>query len=129
MPEPSILVVDDEPAVSWALEALFRMHGYHVCAVPSGAEAVAVLAHRQFTHILLDAKLQDADGLVLADQIRGLAPHAAVLLISAYYYGDEVEIACSLRRGLIHGFIPKPFLHHEVLRCLADAWKVLNRIP
>lgn len=128
-PVPSILVVDDEPTVCWALKRLLRMHGYAVCVAHSGAEALESVAQRRFTHILLDAKLGDMDGLVLAAEVRGRAPLAAVFLISAYFYSDDPKIVRALEQGLIHGFIPKPFTHGEVLRCLTDPWKSLDYIP
>ncbi|MCG6941190.1 MAG: response regulator [Thiohalocapsa sp.] len=116
----SILAVDDEPAVCWALERLFSIHGYFAWTVQRGEEALALLAQRHFSHILLDAKLQDMDGLALAAQAREHNPDAIVLLISAYYYRDDPDITSALESGLINGFIPKPFTHAEILRHLQE---------
>lgn len=116
---PDILVVDDEPEVCWALSQLFYVKGYRACAVQSGAEALAQLARKAFTHILLDAKLQDWDGLALAAEVRTRNPGAVVLLISAYFYRDEPDIARALAAGRIDGFISKPFTHAEILHCVA----------
>jgi CheY-like chemotaxis protein len=113
---PSILVVDDEPAICWALARLFSREGYAaVCTVQSGAEALALFAEQGFSHVLLDAKLQDMDGLALARQARQMQPRAWVFLISAYYYRDDPDIARALAEDVIHGFIPKPFTHLEIM--------------
>jgi CheY-like chemotaxis protein len=117
---PSILVVDDEPAICWALARLFSREGYAVCTVQSGADALALLAEQCFTHVLLDAKLQDMDGLALARQARQLDPRAWVFLISAYYYRDDPDISRALAEGVIHGFIPKPFTHSEIMDSIQD---------
>lgn len=117
---PSILVVDDEPAICWALARLFSREGYGVCTVQSGADALALLAEQCFTHVLLDAKLQDMDGLALARQARHLDPRAWVFLISAYYYRDDPDISRALAEGVIHGFIPKPFTHSEIMDSIQD---------
>ncbi|WP_295885849.1 response regulator [uncultured Thiohalocapsa sp.] len=116
---PEILVVDDEPEVCWALSWLFHTKGYPACAVQSGAEALAALGRKAFTHILLDAKLQDWDGLALAAEARTRNPGAVVLLISAYFYRDDPDIARALAAGHIDGFISKPFTHAEILRCIS----------
>lgn len=117
---PGILVVDDEPAVCWALARLFSIRGHCAQTVQSGGEALALLGQRRFSHVLLDAKLQDMDGLDLAGEVRRIDPRAVVLLISAYYYRDDPDIVRALRAGLIHGFIPKPFTHAEILRCVEN---------
>ena len=119
--QPRVLVVDDEPAICWALARLFTREGYAVQAVQSGAEALALLTGQQrFSHVLLDAKLQDMDGLDLARQARRLLPAAWVFLISAYYYRDDPDINRALAEGVIHGFIPKPFTHKEIVESIQD---------
>jgi CheY-like chemotaxis protein len=138
--QPSILVVDDEPAICWALARLFSREGYAVCTVQSGAEALALLAGQGFSHVLLDAKLQDMDGLALARQARQLHPRAWVFLISAYYYRDDPDIARALAEDVIHGFIPKPFTHSEIMDSIqdygsgsiggeGDPWKTCQQYP
>jgi DNA-binding NtrC family response regulator len=117
-PQTNILVVDDEPAVCWALTRLLDMHGHAVCMAQSGAEALVLLGEQRFSHVLLDAKLKDTDGLLLAREVRARQPGAVVILISAYYYRDDPDIARALGAGLIDCFIPKPFTHAEILRCI-----------
>ncbi len=82
----------------------------------SAAKATpALFAEQGFSHVLLDAKLQDMDGLALARQARQMQPRAWVFLISAYYYRDDPDIARALAEDVIHGFIPKPFTHLEIM--------------
>jgi len=114
-------VVDDEPAVCWALTQLFTLQGYRVSAVHTGAEALTKLSERSLTHILLDAKLQDMDGLTLAAAARARNPTAVVVLISGFYYRNDPTIARALADAHIDGFIPKPFTHAEVMRWVLDA--------
>lgn len=117
----NILVVDDEPAVCWALTQLFTLQGCYVSAVHTGAEALVQLAERPLTHILLDAKLQDMDGLTLAAAARARNPGAVVLLISGFYYRNDPTIRRAIADAHIDGFIPKPFTHAEVMRWVLDS--------
>jgi CheY-like chemotaxis protein len=123
MEMPRILVVDDEPAICWALAQLFTREGYAVQAVESGAEALALLGQQRFSHVLLDAKLRDMDGLDVARQAGRLDPRARVFLISAYYYPDDPVIDRALAEGVIHGFIPKPFSHKQILDAARGGWR------
>ena len=66
---PTVLVVDDEPDVCWALQTLLRRNGFTVVTMGGGAEALRWL--KQSTPacrlILLDAKLADIEGVELGE--------------------------------------------------------------
>lgn len=65
------LVVDDEAAGRRLLGRLLRDLGHAVVAEAStGAEALAVLAHRAVDAAFLDIRLPDLDGLAVGDQCR-----------------------------------------------------------
>jgi len=125
----TVLVVDDEPDVRWALAMILRRHGFAVSQAGSGGEALHYLAKSACNLILLDAKLGDIDGVELARQIRSETSCAApVILVSGYFYKDDSLIMHSLATGLISAFITKPFRHADitnavqsVLRTVADA--------
>jgi DNA-binding response OmpR family regulator len=61
----SILVVDDEQAITRALELLLREHDYHVNTAATAAEAETFLARRWFDLVFLDLRLPDSDGIKL----------------------------------------------------------------
>ncbi|TAJ32251.1 MAG: response regulator, partial [Nitrospirae bacterium] len=58
----SILVVDDDPDVCWALKRVLCEEGLTVETVESGSEALTRLQDTRFQLILIDAKLSDIDG-------------------------------------------------------------------
>ena len=122
MPESlTVLVVDDEPDVCWALETLLRREGFTVVTAESGTEALQWLkAAEQGCHlILVDAKLPDIDGVDLAGRIRAetscLAP---LILVSGYFYKDDSVVQDTLRSGLVSAFVTKPFHHDEILSAI-----------
>jgi DNA-binding NtrC family response regulator len=118
---PTILVVDDEPDICWALANILRPIGYAVATAISGAEALALVAgcERPYAVAFVDAKLPDADGLELAAQIRQQSPQTAIVLISGYYYEEDSTVIEGLRQHLIVGFVSKPF-DMDQIRLQAD---------
>ena len=117
----TVLVVDDEPDVCWALETLLRENRFTVATVESGAEALRWLKDVESAcHvILIDAKLSDVEGVDLARQIRSeTSCGASLILISGYFYKDDSLVRDSLRTGLISAFITKPFRHDEIMNTI-----------
>ena len=69
------------------------------------------------------------EGIDLARRIRELDPDVRIIIISGYFYGNDVKIKTILSEGLISGFISKPFLHHEVLKIINSNLKARSRDP
>ncbi len=117
----TVLVVDDEPDVCWALETLLRRNGFTVVTVGGGAEALRWFkASTPTCHIiLLDAKLADIEGVELARRIRAeTSCTAPVILVSGYFYKDDSIVQDNLRTGLISAFVTKPVHHDELLKAI-----------
>jgi CheY-like chemotaxis protein len=113
-----ILIVDDEPDMGWALEHLLHSQGFVTQKAQSSQEALDLMERHQFACAFLDAKLPDMDGLELARCIRVIAPDTRIIMVSGYFYRDDVSIQDAITRGLIIDFISKPFLQEEILRVL-----------
>jgi CheY-like chemotaxis protein len=113
-----ILIVDDEPDMGWALEHLLNSQGFVTQKALSSQEALNLMERHLFTCAFLDAKLPDMDGLELARRIRKIAPDTRIIMVSGYFYRDDVSIQDAITRGLIIDFISKPFLQEEILRVL-----------
>lgn len=115
----SVLLVDDEPDVGWALDVLLRKHGFTVATVSSGAAALSWLERKACDLILMDAKLGDIEGVDLARQIRTNTSCAApVILVSGYFYKDDSVVQFSLNTGIIAAFVTKPFRHEEIMAAI-----------
>lgn len=113
-----ILIVDDEPDMCWALEHLLEKNGFRTTKAANGGEALDLLASGPFQGAFLDAKLPDMEGLELAKQFREKAPQMRIMLISGYFYKDDVAVEKALGEGWICGFIAKPFLHEDILKAV-----------
>lgn len=119
----TVLVVDDEPDVCWALETLLRGNRFTVVTVGSGTEALRWLKELELEPachlILVDAKLPDIEGVELARRIRTETSCVApLILISGYFYKDDSLVQDTLRTGLVSAFVTKPFHHDEILNAI-----------
>lgn len=115
----TVLVVDDEPDVRWALEMILKKNGFAVATADSGEAALRWLRAYACDLILLDAKLGDIEGVELARRIQGeTSGTAPMILVSGYFYKDDSVVQQSLRTGLISDFVTKPFRHDEIMNAI-----------
>ena len=92
MAKPTILTVDDDPAVSQAIARDLRQQygaDYQIVRASSGADALAVLAEfalrdRPVALIASDQRMPEMTGVEFLDQARDHAPDAKLVLITAY---------------------------------------------
>lgn len=117
-PGELILIVDDEPDMCWALEHLLNKRGYATSKALTAMAALKLMEQHRFACAFLDAKLPDMDGLELARRIREREPEMRILMVSGYFYRDDVSIQEAVAQGVIIDLISKPFLQEEILRVL-----------
>ena len=113
-----ILVVDDEPEMCWILENIIRKTGFTCRTALSAREAIALTESNKFGMAFLDAKLPDIDGLELARKLRKTNAHLPIVIVSGYFYPDDLSIEGALQSGLIAAFVGKPFDHDEIVRII-----------
>lgn len=112
----TVLVVDDDPGVRFALIEVLRDRGYRVVAADSGARALALLDGVDV--VVTDLAMPEMDGLELVSQIAARAPALPVLLLTAHGSEQLVRIASS--RGAC-GCLSKPFDIDEIARAIEHA--------
>jgi DNA-binding response OmpR family regulator len=80
MSTPSVLIVDDDPALRTLLGRVAAMEGFTPITAGSGAEGHAELqAHAGAIHlVLLDMTLPDIDGFAFRTRQLAAAAHAAI---------------------------------------------------
>ena len=92
MPKPTILAVDDDPAVSRAVTRDLRARygaEYRIVRASSGAEALSVLADltlhdRALALVASDQRMPEMTGIEVLREVRQQAPEAKLLLLTAY---------------------------------------------
>lgn len=109
-----ILVVDDEAEMCWILEILIRRAGFACKKTLSAREAIVLAESNTFGMAFLDAKLPDIDGLELARRLSKTNHDLSIVIVSGYFYQDDLTIEEALKSGLITAFVGKPFDHNEI---------------
>lgn len=112
------LIVDDEPDMCWLLEHLLKRETYSVKKASSGLEAITLMETHKFRLAFVDLKLDDMEGLELARRLKRAAPSLKVIMVSGFCYKDDPTVQKALADGLICDFIPKPFLHSDIVRSI-----------
>ncbi len=100
-----LLVVDDERLIRWSLDQTLSKDGYEVSTASTGEAALAVVREDPPDLVFLDLKLPDTDGLQVLRQIRELAPHVQVLIMTAY---ADVGTAVEAMKLGAYDYLPKP---------------------
>ena len=109
-----ILLVEDEPDLGLVLQETIEEWDRRVVRVPSGAEAMRVLAQQPVRLVLLDWQLADMSAAQLLDQLRSEArPVPPVVLMTA-----RQSSALEIRWPEVVGMLQKPFDLAELARVL-----------
>jgi len=103
----TILVVDDEPLIRWAIREVLEDAGYAVVEAGTAREALARLNESgPFAVALLDLRLPDCDDLTLLRGVRRDAPACRIVMMTAH--GAPEVMTEAMREGAF-GTVLKPF--------------------
>ena len=83
MRKPTILCVDDEVNVLTGREFLLRQHGYEVLLSTSGRESLDLLEAVDVDAVILDYRMPEMMGDVVAARMKQLRPEVPIMLLSA----------------------------------------------
>ncbi|MDQ3335189.1 MAG: sigma-54 dependent transcriptional regulator [Myxococcota bacterium] len=114
-----VLVVDDEPAIRFALVEMLSDRGFEVVEAPDGASALSLLADVDV--VLTDLAMPGLDGLGLLREARRRVPGVPVIVLTAR--GSEKSAVEAMKAGA-EDYLTKPFDVEEValaVRRAADA--------
>ncbi len=110
-PNPTILVVEDEPQMRKFIRITLSAHAYDVIEAPTAAEGLQQAASYTPDLVLLDLGLPDADGSSVIRRIREWSP-MPIIVISAR--GKEDDKVRALDDGA-DDYVTKPFGAAELL--------------
>jgi DNA-binding NtrC family response regulator len=102
----SVLVVDDEEAIVWALQKVVESMGLQVASASSAERALEASRTRPPDVILMDVKLPGMDGLKAVEEFKRVAPSAKVIVMTAH--GSLETAVKALKLGALE-YLPKPF--------------------
>ncbi len=106
-----ILVVEDEPAIAFGLQADLVAEGYDVAVVGDGEAAARRAREGVFDLILLDVMLPRKDGFEVCRELRRAGLKTPIILLTAR--SQEVEKVMGLEWGA-DDYVTKPFSPPEL---------------
>lgn len=101
-----VLVMDDEPEVTYGLQAYFLSKGYEMLTALDGIQAMRLLLRQHpIDLVLLDMKMPGINGVEVLKFVQARSPETKVIVVTGYddQFQDVVE-----RLG-VDGFLLKPF--------------------
>ncbi len=110
-PAETVLVVDDEPAITTAITTALTARGYRVLSAPTGARALGLLTFDRPSVVVLDLGLPDVDGISLCRRIRE-SSEVPILVLSAD--GADDRKVRALDEGA-DDYVTKPFSMPELM--------------
>jgi len=108
---PSVLLVDDEPAVQLGVSKYLGKRGYAISTASRLSEAREALSQERCDVVLLDLRLPDGNGLDWIRDLKGEYPGMTVVVITAV---DEIPVAVEAMRRGADDFLPKPVTPREL---------------
>ncbi|QNN45591.1 sigma-54-dependent Fis family transcriptional regulator [Thermomonas brevis] len=114
---PTILVIDDNPAVGTALEVLFSLHDIRTLHAESPDEGLATLAREPAELVIQDMNFEadttsGDEGVALFHRIRERHPDLPVILLTAW---THLESAVDLVKAGAADYLAKPWDDRKLL--------------
>src|SRR5438477_5895540 len=117
----SILIIDDEEPIAWALRRAFEREGHRVAVAASAEDGLAKARQSPPDVVFLDVRLPGIDGLAALAELKQLAPTAAVIVITAH---GNLNTAVKAVEGGAFDYLAKPF---DLAQALDAAKRALGR--
>ena len=113
-----ICVIDDDEEVRGSLDSFLRSAGFEVRTFGAPEEYLACPEADAAACLVLDVRLQGADGLEFQQSLIESEAHVPVILITGH--GDILMTVRGMKAGAI-SFLPKPFDEEDMLSAIAEA--------
>jgi len=111
VPNPRILVVDDEMIVCESCKRILEEEEYEVDTALSGKEALEKMKENPYDIVITDLKMPEIDGMEVLRTFRKEYPDAIIIMITGF---STVETAVEAMKLGAFDYIPKPFTPDEV---------------
>lgn len=109
---PTVLIVEDDPALMRGLSDNFRLHGYEVRAAADGRAGLAEALAAPPDLVLLDVMLPLVNGFEVCRQLRAQKLDMPIIMLTAK--GQEEDVVQGLELGA-DDYVTKPFSIRELL--------------
>jgi two-component system probable response regulator PhcQ len=119
MPNPKILIVDDEENILNALKRLFRKERYQILAAESGEEGLRILDEQQVDLIISDLKMPLMNGVDFFAKAKVKRPDALRIMLTGH--ADLKAVMDAIDKGEVYRFLLKPWDDEELKIAIKQA--------
>ncbi len=123
MPQPNVLIIDDEPLMRISIADALKDEGCQVKVASTGLEGVDMIRKESFEIVITDLRLPGMDGLQILQTCKEVSPKTGVIVITAH---GSVETAVVAMKMGAYDYITKPFSMDELLLIVKRLMKVLE---
>ncbi len=114
MSDFKVAIVDDDAAIRRLVKLVLTRAGYETIECTTGAEAREALLSQTWDLVILDRRLPDLDGVVLAQELRAQADLRTRYIIMLTGEAEQEDKIQGLELGA-DDYITKPFQYPELL--------------
>jgi len=108
MPDPTVLVVEDDPVILRLLEVNFELEGFTVLLAHDGAEGIEVARTHQPSVIISDIMMPHTSGLELVETLKADPDTKAIPIILLSAKAQTSDLKTGMEAGA-DDYVTKPF--------------------
>lgn len=113
----NILVIDDEQMIRRAFAEFLSDEGHASFLAEDAASGVRLLQEVAPDIVFLDYRLPDRDGLSVLEEISSIAPHAAVIFMTAF---GAMDVVIKAMQAGAYEYLTKPLALEQVRSLIAE---------
>jgi DNA-binding response OmpR family regulator len=106
LPEPSVLLVEDDRVIADGLVHELNSHGYRTLLARTGRSALEIAESTPLDAVLLDLGLPDLDGVFVCRTLRTALPFVPIMILTAR--DADIDTVVGLDAGATD-YVTKPF--------------------
>ena len=125
MPDPSVLVVDDDPVIRRLLELAFELEGFTVFTANDGVEGLDAAREHAPSVIILDIMMPRMDGLKVTGELKADASTSGIPIVLLSAKANSRDVTIGMRVGA-DDYVTKPCDPNELV---ARARALMDRPP
>lgn len=122
-PNLKILIAEDDPNLGEALVSYLREKGHHVDLARHGGEALNLISRQDYSLILADLVMPEADGLTVLRAARQRHPATLVVIMTGH---ASLASALQATREGAYDYLRKPFNLQEIEVAVDNAARLLH---
>ena len=103
---PSVWLIDDDPAICWVLERALRANGLSPRTFEAAEPALQALNSERPDAMVADIRLAGVSGLEMLRRVRDTHPELPVIVMTAH---SDLSSALSAYKAGAFEYLPKPF--------------------